>query len=121
MNCPSRTDDTLLHDEWNQNPPRLAPDLTTRQDLIGISNAREHRDDEKGSNLLGGGSNLAYEPPLGRSDAIDRPLPLGEASLTKSGMNGTFFYFPILEFIADNFNRTPRCQKYPNRFGLPEI
>ncbi|KAF7591671.1 hypothetical protein BBP40_001249 [Aspergillus hancockii] len=44
MNCPSRTDDTLLHDEWNQNPPSLAPDLTTRQDLNGISNAREHKE-----------------------------------------------------------------------------
>ncbi|KAE8383812.1 Zip-domain-containing protein [Aspergillus bertholletiae] len=44
MNCPSRTDDTLLHDEWNQNPPFLAPDLTTRQDLNGISNARENKE-----------------------------------------------------------------------------
>ncbi|KAI9036816.1 putative plasma membrane zinc ion transporter [Aspergillus affinis] len=44
MNCPSRTDDTLEHDEWNQNPPSLAPDLTTRQDLNGISNVRERED-----------------------------------------------------------------------------
>ncbi|EAW08982.1 putative plasma membrane zinc ion transporter [Aspergillus clavatus NRRL 1] len=43
MNCPSRTDDTLLHCDWNQNPPSLAPDLTTRQDLNGISNARVHK------------------------------------------------------------------------------
>ncbi|KAA8642481.1 putative plasma membrane zinc ion transporter [Aspergillus tanneri] len=50
MNCPSRTDDTLLHCEWNQNPPFLAPDLTTRQDLNGISNARERKD---GSGLVG--------------------------------------------------------------------
>ncbi|KAF9890469.1 hypothetical protein FE257_005874 [Aspergillus nanangensis] len=44
MNCPSRTDDTLLHCEWNQNPPLLAPDLTTRQDLNGISNTRVHKE-----------------------------------------------------------------------------
>ncbi|KAL4920398.1 ZIP zinc transporter-domain-containing protein [Aspergillus aurantiobrunneus] len=44
MNCPSRTDDTLPHDDWNQNPPFLAPDLTTRQDLNGISNARVFKD-----------------------------------------------------------------------------
>ncbi|KAL4979626.1 ZIP zinc transporter-domain-containing protein [Aspergillus desertorum] len=44
MNCPSRTDDTLPHCDWNQNPPFLAPDLTTRQDLNGISNVREFRD-----------------------------------------------------------------------------
>ncbi|KAL5341208.1 ZIP zinc transporter-domain-containing protein [Aspergillus crustosus] len=43
MNCPSRTDDTLPHDGWNQNPPCLAPDLTTRQDLNGIANVRELR------------------------------------------------------------------------------
>ncbi|KAL4774264.1 ZIP zinc transporter-domain-containing protein [Aspergillus nidulans var. acristatus] len=44
MNCPSRTDDTLPHCDWNQNPPFLAPDLTTRQDLNGISNVREFKD-----------------------------------------------------------------------------
>lgn len=43
MNRPSRTDDDLEHPTWNQNPPFLAPDLTTRQDLNGIANAREHR------------------------------------------------------------------------------
>ncbi|KAK4153513.1 zinc-regulated transporter 2 [Chaetomidium leptoderma] len=43
MNRPSRTEDDLEHPTWNQNPPFLAPDLTTRQDLNGIANAREHR------------------------------------------------------------------------------
>ncbi|KAK1976196.1 ZIP zinc transporter [Colletotrichum cereale] len=44
MNCPSRNDDiTLEHPDWNQNPPFLAPDLTTREDLNGIANAREQR------------------------------------------------------------------------------
>ena len=42
MNCPSRTDDALLlHPGWNQNPPILAADLTTCQDMNGIANARE--------------------------------------------------------------------------------
>ncbi|KAL7779591.1 hypothetical protein CFE70_009095 [Pyrenophora teres f. teres 0-1] len=42
MNCPSRTDDDVLwHPGWNQNPPRLAADLTTCADLNGIANARE--------------------------------------------------------------------------------
>ncbi|KAF2191684.1 Zip-domain-containing protein [Zopfia rhizophila CBS 207.26] len=41
MNCPSRTDDILLHPGWNQNPPPFASDLTTCQDLNGIANARE--------------------------------------------------------------------------------
>ncbi|KAH6839425.1 ZIP zinc transporter-domain-containing protein [Chaetomium sp. MPI-CAGE-AT-0009] len=43
MNRPSRTEDDLEHPTWNQNPPFLAPDLTTRQDLNGIANSREHR------------------------------------------------------------------------------
>lgn len=43
MNCPSRTDEPLESDGWNQNPPALAADLTTRQDLNGISNLRTLR------------------------------------------------------------------------------
>ncbi|OLN86232.1 Zinc-regulated transporter 2-like protein 1 [Colletotrichum chlorophyti] len=54
MNCPSRTDElTLEHPDWNQNPPFLAPDLTTCEDLNGIANAREHR---RGANGAGDGS-----------------------------------------------------------------
>lgn len=42
MNCPSRTDDdVLLNPGWNQSPPCFAADLTTRQDMNGIANARE--------------------------------------------------------------------------------
>lgn len=42
MNCPSRVDEAIdWNPGWNQNPPFLAPDLTTCQDLNGISNARE--------------------------------------------------------------------------------
>jgi metal iron transporter len=41
MNCPSRNDDTDKHPHWNQTPPSLIGDLTTRADLNGISNLRE--------------------------------------------------------------------------------
>ncbi|KIW94919.1 uncharacterized protein Z519_04898 [Cladophialophora bantiana CBS 173.52] len=44
MNCPSRTDDTEAHPDWNQNPQALSSDLTTRADLNGIVNLREERD-----------------------------------------------------------------------------
>lgn len=48
MNCPSRTDDDiLLNPTWNQSPPRFAADLTTCQDLNGISNARELGDADR--------------------------------------------------------------------------
>ncbi|KIX01732.1 uncharacterized protein Z518_09458 [Rhinocladiella mackenziei CBS 650.93] len=43
MNCPSHVDDSLLHPTWNQSPPFLASDLTTRQDLSGRANSREHK------------------------------------------------------------------------------
>ncbi|KAI9846268.1 MAG: hypothetical protein M1837_004257 [Sclerophora amabilis] len=46
MNCPSRVDDITGHDGWNQNPPNLAADTTTRQDLIGVANLRSRRDHE---------------------------------------------------------------------------
>ena len=44
MNCPSRTDEESEHPGWNQSPPSLAADLTTREDLNGISNLRNRRD-----------------------------------------------------------------------------
>ncbi|KAK0663920.1 putative transporter [Cercophora samala] len=48
MNRPSRTDDDFEHPDWNQNPPFLAPDLTTCEDLNGIANAREQRNGPSG-------------------------------------------------------------------------
>lgn len=44
MNCPSRTDETDEREGWNQSPPALAADLTTRSDLNGIVNLRMQRD-----------------------------------------------------------------------------
>ena len=44
MNCPSRTDEPPEHDGYNQNPPSLAADLTTGQDLNGIVNLRTDQD-----------------------------------------------------------------------------
>jgi metal iron transporter len=41
MNCPSRNDDIDKHPHWNQTPPALTADLTTRADLNGIANIRE--------------------------------------------------------------------------------
>lgn len=44
MNCPSRTDEPLENDGWNQNPPALAADLTTREDMNGLVNRRTQHD-----------------------------------------------------------------------------
>ncbi|EED24396.1 transporter protein smf2 [Talaromyces stipitatus ATCC 10500] len=43
MNQPSRTDDALDHPGWNQNPPPLNADATTRNDFNGIVNLRDRR------------------------------------------------------------------------------
>jgi metal iron transporter len=46
MNCPSRVDEVLDHDGWNQNPSSLSGDTTTRADLNGIVNARDRYDNK---------------------------------------------------------------------------
>lgn len=46
MNCPSRTDEPPESDGWNQNPPGLAADLTTREDMNGLVNRRTQRDSD---------------------------------------------------------------------------
>lgn len=88
MNCPSRTDDTLEHDGWNQNPPLLAPDLTTCQDLNGIVNARKNQDDRGESSALHRGPQWV-EAPLEPLSKERYPLSGRGMSLTLSGMNDT--------------------------------
>lgn len=83
MNCPSRTDEPLESDGWNQNPPALAADLTTRQDLNGISNLRTLRSSEislsevEVSNLREGGS--SYHLPPENLRAAPHPLNEGKS------------------------------------------
>ncbi|KAK9360202.1 natural resistance-associated macrophage protein-domain-containing protein [Lipomyces starkeyi] len=64
MNCPSRTDDSLLHPTWNQSPSHLNSDLTTRQDFNGIVNLREQRES---------GNNAANMPISGVDEEEDTP------------------------------------------------
>ena len=64
MNCPSRTDDTLRHPCWNQNPSPLNADSTTAADLNGVSNAREQKT---------GSSGLDAEQPSRTGDAEGIP------------------------------------------------
>ncbi|PKY04496.1 Zip-domain-containing protein [Aspergillus campestris IBT 28561] len=85
MNCPSRTDDTLLHCEWNQNPPSLAPDLTTRQDLNGISNARVLKTNDGLVGLPWSSLEVTGMTPTQPFDPEKRRPPAPGASLTPSG------------------------------------
>ena len=66
MNCPSRTDEIDEHEGWNQNPPSLSGDLTTRNDLNGIANLRIQRDRSLiDDNALDIESNKEVDDPLG--------------------------------------------------------
>ncbi|CAG8931245.1 unnamed protein product [Penicillium salamii] len=85
MNCPSRTDDTMKHAGWNQNPRFFAPELTTRQDLNGIANTREIEVDGNGTNSLHGSSNWIDSPPVEEKEVGNDLAPGREASLTLSG------------------------------------
>ncbi|KAL4869239.1 hypothetical protein BDV12DRAFT_185300 [Aspergillus spectabilis] len=85
MNCPSRTDDTLPHCDWNQNPPFLAPDLTTRQDLNGIANVREFK---AGTGTLSMSQHCMHNanlPVTSKSKFVESRLMHQRASLTQSG------------------------------------
>lgn len=85
MNCPSRTDEIPSHPEWNQNPPFLTGDLTTRQDLNGLINTRVIRPE---SDLLGNGSSDGMEDNEGFSN---RP-PGKNCQPPKSAENCPFYY-----------------------------
>lgn len=103
MNCPSRTDEPLESDGWNQNPPGLAADLTTREDLNGLVNRRTQRDsdlrvgDEIAIDTLDRTSD-SYPPRVyrsedgkGQSDADVREAPLATigTSLSPSMESGS--------------------------------
>lgn len=69
MNCPSRTDEPLESQGWNQSPPGLAADSTTRQDLNGMVNLRAERDSDS-SNL---GNRDEVEDNIDERHSIDQP------------------------------------------------
>ncbi len=74
MNCPSRNDEALEHEGWNQNPSALAADLTTREDLNGKVNRRTNQDSSKEAEDARTESqinNVADSKPL--RDEIRRP------------------------------------------------
>ncbi|KAL4999658.1 natural resistance-associated macrophage protein-domain-containing protein [Aspergillus recurvatus] len=71
MNCPSRTDDTLEHPGWNQNPPPLNADATTREDFNGMANSKARRGHITGVGEGGGIS--VIESPSPAPDGRDEP------------------------------------------------
>lgn len=71
MNRPSKNDDGHDHPGWNQSPPSLSAETTTRSDLNGIANSRSHRD-----HALDLDEDLDDRIPSNRGDSIvDSILP----------------------------------------------
>lgn len=86
MNCPSRTDDTLEHPGWNQNPSSLNADLTTRNDFNGIANSKVHRQHATGVEAAAGDGTLAIEPHHQEHERpVDEKKDAGEVASVSSG------------------------------------
>lgn len=89
MNCPSRTDDTLEHPGWNQNPPPFSPDTTTRNDFNGIANSRVHRKHAANTGAVGDDTMSIDTGPRSRQDTdpgIEK-TPDGEVIAAASGVS----------------------------------
>jgi len=81
MNCPSRNDEPLEHEGWNQNPSALAADLTTREDLNGKVNRRTNQDSSKEAED-------ARTEPRTHGSTNSRPLPDEVPGLSPGDPNG---------------------------------
>lgn len=82
MICLNKADEgTFRHLGYNQSPPALSADQTTRQDLNGISNLREYvaasQDDASGGGTGGMLGETAMCDKLRREGEPD--LPVGKA------------------------------------------
>lgn len=88
MNCPSRTDDTVEHPGWNQNPAPLSPDTTTRNDFNGIANSRVHRKHAANTGSAAGQDTMAIDPRphcQEKQDPRIEKVPDGEVVAATSG------------------------------------
>ncbi|KUL91526.1 hypothetical protein ZTR_01820 [Talaromyces verruculosus] len=88
MNQPSRTDDTLDHPGWNQNPSSLNADATTRSDFNGIVNLRDRRDHSlQTTGSQDGLAGIDVIPPSPPPDSPSSP-PTKKAATTQAGGDG---------------------------------
>ncbi|KAJ5871745.1 uncharacterized protein N7529_004098 [Penicillium soppii] len=86
MNCPSRTDDTLAHPGWNQNPPPFNADTTTRNDFNGLANSRVHRRHAASSDTADNALSI-NDRPLNQQDRDPgkEKIPSGEVTAANPG------------------------------------
>lgn len=101
MNCPSRTDDTLEHPGWNQNPPPFSPESTTRQDFNGIANSRVHRKLAANTGSATGDDTMSIDP---RPQCLEDQDPIKVEAL-----DGEVFAIPS----GDQPSRTSESPRRP--------
>ncbi|KAK1751308.1 zinc-regulated transporter 2 [Echria macrotheca] len=144
MNRPSRTEDDMEHPAWNQNPPFLAPDLTTRQDLNGIANARVQRtrcrdvfglDEKHVVHVFGGvdwdpnpcppsipatdGTNVPFVAPKSEAGGAGQPRPSPTARLSGwAGWIASVVVASTLLSLARDWLR-PQHGPVPSRAAAP--
>lgn len=130
MNYPSRTDNTLQHEDWNQNPPSLPADATTHQDLNGLSNSRvshDHKDEsatavDKLSGIQLKTNSYAPEPSLHRrGPGLDTSNPTG-SQVYPAPLLRKKYGLPALSSAARAArNNTPRQLKVLGRCISPAL
>jgi solute carrier family 39 (zinc transporter), member 1/2/3 len=116
MICLSKADEgTFRHLEYNQSPRSLAAEHTTRQDLNGIANLREHvaagQDGDGGCNSDGGGADTdekrrhGGQPPGGpETESTGRwlvmPSPCRRQAACSFRLSGREAVLPLPSFAA---------------------
>ena len=105
MNCPSRTDEPPESEGWNQTPPRLAADLTTREDLNGMVNLRTQRHAGKAEDGPGVELPEMELPP----DDFSKPSPGVRGHIPPEEMSGK----QSMEPFSSTF-KTPTSSTTPN-------
>ncbi|KAK4242740.1 natural resistance-associated macrophage protein-domain-containing protein [Achaetomium macrosporum] len=85
MNRPSRTDEPQTGDGYNQSPPLFSNDLTTNQDLNGISNTRALRREERPAMTAPGQADAGPPDRL----SLDGPNKTGAAAVAATHLPAT--------------------------------
>lgn len=99
MNCPSRTDEDDQGNGWNQSPPGLSADSTTRADLNGIANLRTHRD---------------VETSIAAPSQVDGLIELQESKGPSREGKGS-------EDLATYNTAIPQQRHHASRYSLPRV
>lgn len=111
MNRPSRTDEPQPGDGYNQSPPHLSNDLTTNQDLNGISNTRALRRQERPMSMDSG------QPDPPDSITPDGPSKPKDAAVVRVNASSTSLAFGAPHAGDTGQGSAPRDEHAPASGG----